>query len=77
MVGPRTGRSQRRDLAGRLSVAPFATDHPVVVALNQSKGIPRSLARAALERDYGPILAWVPTECAAEEEAPGANATIE
>lgn len=55
----------------------YAGSAPVVVALNQSKGIPRSLARAALERDYGPILAWVPTECAAEEHVPGANATIE
>jgi internalin A len=55
----------------------YAGDASVVVALNQSKGIPRSLARAALERDYGPILAWVPTECEAEEKVPGANATIE
>jgi internalin A len=55
----------------------YAGSAPVVVALNQSKGIPRSLARAALERDYGPILAWVPTECAAEEHVPGASATIE
>jgi len=49
----------------------------VVVALNQSKGIPRSLARAALERDYGPILAWVPTECEPETKVPGADATID
>jgi hypothetical protein len=55
----------------------YAGDAPVVVALNQSKGIPRSLARAALERDYGPILAWVPTECVAESQVPGAEATIE
>lgn len=55
----------------------YAGDAPVVVALNQSKGIPRSLARAALDRDYGPILAWVPTECELEEKVPGANATIE
>jgi internalin A len=54
----------------------YAGDAPVVVALNQSKGIPRSLARAALERDYGPILSWVPTECAAETDVPGANDTI-
>lgn len=55
----------------------YAGDAPVVVALNQSKGIPRSLARVALERDYGPIFAWVPTECDSEEKVPGANATIE
>jgi internalin A len=55
----------------------YAGDAPVVVALNQSKGIPRSLARAALERDYGPILGWVATECEPEEKVPGADATIE
>lgn len=55
----------------------YAGDAPVVVALNQSKGIPRSLARAALEREYGPILAWVPTECEPEDKVPGADASIE
>jgi len=55
----------------------YAGEAPVIVALNQSKGIPRSLARAALERDYGPILAWVPTECESEDTIPGADATIE
>ena len=67
-----------RDLTYWLQlIRSYAGDAPVVVALNQSKGIPRSLARAALERDYGPILAWVPTECAEEAQVPGANATIE
>ncbi len=55
----------------------YAGDAPVVVALNQSKGISRPLARAALERDYAPIVAWVATECSPESEVPGANATIE
>jgi internalin A len=55
----------------------YAGDAPVVVALNQSKGIARSMARASLERDYGPIAACVPTECAPEKEAPGADATID
>jgi hypothetical protein len=55
----------------------YAGDAPVVVALNQSKGIPRSLARAAVDREYGPILAWVTTECESEQKVPGANATIE
>jgi hypothetical protein len=67
-----------RDLTYWLQlIRSYAGDAPVVVALNQSKGIPRSLARAALERDYGPILAWVPTECASEEQEIGANGTIE
>ena len=67
-----------RDLTYWLQlIRSYAGDAPVVVALNQSKGIPRSLARAALERDYGPILAWVPTECASEKLVPGADVTIE
>ena len=67
-----------RDLTYWLQlIRSYAGYAPVVVALNQSKGIPRSLARAALERDYGPILAWVPTECDLEAKVPGANATIE
>jgi hypothetical protein len=67
-----------RDLTYWLQlIRSYAGDAPVVVALNQSKGIARSLAKAALERDYGPILAWVPTECESEEKAPGANATID
>jgi hypothetical protein len=67
-----------RDLTYWLQlIRSYAGNAPVVVALNQSKGIPRSLARAALERDYGPILAWVPTECASEKQVPGADATID
>jgi hypothetical protein len=67
-----------RDLTYWLQlIRSYAGDAPVVVALNQSKGIPRSLARASLERDYGPILAWVPTECESEAKVPGADATIE
>ena len=67
-----------RDLTYWLQlIRSYAGDAPVVVALNQSKGIPRSVARGALERDYGPILAWVPTECASETQVPGADATIE
>ncbi len=67
-----------RDLTYWLQlIRSYAGDAPVVVALNQSRGIARSLARAALERQYGPILAWVPTECDSEERVPGANATIE
>lgn len=67
-----------RDLTYWLQlIRSYAGRAPVVVALNQSKGIPRSLARAALEREYGPILAWVPTECESEEKSPGADASIE
>jgi hypothetical protein len=77
VVEQRTSDGER-DLTYWLQlIRSYAGDAPVVVALNQSKGIPRSLARAALERDYGPIFAWVPTECESEEKVIGANATIE
>jgi len=35
----------------------------VVVALNKNQGRPREMDRESLERNYGPVLAWVPTEC--------------
>jgi hypothetical protein len=77
VVEQRTNEVER-DLTYWLQlIRSYAGDAPVVVALNQSKGIPRSLARAALQRDYGPILAWVPTECESENKVPGATATIE
>jgi hypothetical protein len=44
----------------------------VVVALNKNQDRPREMDRETLERNYGPILAWVPTECSA-----GFDGTIE
>ena len=41
----------------------YAGNAPVVVALNKSHGRPRKMDREWLEKSYGPILAWVPTEC--------------
>jgi internalin A len=36
----------------------------VVVALNKNEGRPREMDRESLEKNYGPILAWISTECA-------------
>lgn len=41
----------------------YAGKAPVVVALNKNQGRPREMDRKSFERNYGPILAWVPTEC--------------
>ena len=42
----------------------YAGSAPVVVALNKSGGQSRgSVDRRSLEEKFGPILAWVPTEC--------------
>jgi internalin A len=54
----------------------YAPGAPVVIALNKSRGIERPIDRESLEKMYGPILAWVPTECLPEADCPGAEATI-
>lgn len=41
----------------------YAGDAPVVVALNKSAGRQRVFDRITLEKNYGPILGWVATEC--------------
>jgi internalin A len=54
----------------------YAPQAPVVVAMNKSRGIERPLDRESLEKAYGPIAAWVATECLPEDDCPGAAATI-
>jgi internalin A len=41
----------------------YAGPVPVVVALNKSAGRAREMDHRGLEGKYGPIVAWVPTEC--------------
>lgn len=61
---------EREDMAERDAaywlqlIRSYAGDAPVVVALNKSQGRSREMDRESLEKNYGPILAWVPTECA-------------
>lgn len=50
-----------------------AGDVPVVIALNKSKGRARERSRADLEKEYGPIAAWVATECEPKDVAAGAS----
>lgn len=73
----RTDRTEKDAKYWLQLIRSYAGDAPVVVALNQSGGIARPLARTPLEQDYGPILNWIPTECAPEAECPGPDATIE
>jgi internalin A len=54
----------------------YAGPAPVVVALNKSRGIESPLDRESLEKIYGPIVAWVPTECLPKEACAVAEATI-
>src|SRR5260370_37610383 len=44
-------------------IGSYTGPEPVVVALNKSGGRAREMDRRTLEEKYGPILAWVPTEC--------------
>ena len=61
---------EREDMAERDAaywlqlIRSYAGSAPVVIALNKNEGRPREMDRESLERNYGPILAWVPTECA-------------
>lgn len=62
---------EREDMAERDAaywlqlIRSYAGEAPVVVALNKSQARPREMDRDSLEKNYGPILAWVATECAA------------
>ncbi len=60
---------EREDMAERDAaywlqlIRSYAGSAPVVVAINKNKGRMREMDRELLERNYGPILAWIPTEC--------------
>ncbi len=60
---------EREDMAERDAaywlqlIRSYAGSAPVVVALNKSKGRSREMDWESLEQQYGPILAWIPTEC--------------
>ncbi len=54
----------------------YAGDAPVVVALNKSASRQRQFDRATLEKNYGPILGWVATECSEPNETVGGIAEL-
>ncbi len=49
----------------------YAGDVPVVVALNKSAGRLRQFDRNTIEKNYGPILGWVSTECSEQDPIKG------
>ena len=69
---------EREDMAERDAaywlqlIRSYAPSAPVIVALNKNEGRAREMDRESLGRQYGPILAWVPTEC-----SDGFDGTIE
>jgi internalin A len=72
--------NEREDMAERDAaywlqlIRSYAGAAPVVVALNKSQGRPREMDHETLKQNYGPILAWIPTEC--DDEYPGTIAAL-
>lgn len=77
LVLEQRGDSDERDAKYWLQlIRSHAPDAPVVVAFNKSKGVIRPLDRTTLNELYGPIVAWVPTECLPDDDCPGAEQSI-
>ena len=64
VLGEREDMAERDAVYWLQLIRSYAGSAPVVVALNKSKGRSREMDRESLEQHYGPILAWMPTECA-------------
>ena len=64
VLGEREDMSERDATYWLQLIRSYAGSAPVVVALNKSKGRSREMDRESLEQHYGPILAWISTECA-------------
>ena len=69
VLGERDDMAERDAAYWLQLIRSYAGPAPVVVALNKSGGRAREMDRRTLEEKYGPILAWVPTECS--EPDPG------
>ena len=63
VLGERDDMAERDAAYWLQLIRSYAGPAPVVVALNKSGGRAREMDRRTLEEKYGPILAWVPTEC--------------
>jgi internalin A len=63
VLGERDEMAERDAAYWLQLIRSYAGPAPVVVALNKSGGHAREMDRRTLEEKYGPILAWVPTEC--------------
>jgi internalin A len=72
VLGERDDMAERDAAYWLQLIRSYAETAPVVVALNKSGGRAREMDRESLERNFGPILAWIPTEC-----SPGFDDTIE
>jgi internalin A len=69
VLGERDDMAERDAAYWLQLIRSYAGPAPVVVALNKSGGRAREMDRRTLEKKYGPILAWIPTECS--EPDPG------
>jgi Leucine-rich repeat (LRR) protein len=64
VLGERDDMAERDATYWLQLIRSYAGSAPVVIALNKSKGRSREMDRESLQQHYGPILAWVSTECA-------------
>ena len=67
VLGERDDMAERDAAYWLQLIRSYAGPAPVVVALNKSGGRAREMDRRTLEDEYGPILAWVPTECSEQD----------
>jgi internalin A len=74
VLGERDDMAERDAAYWLQLIRSYAGPAPVVVALNKSGGRAREMDRRTLEENYGPILAWVPTECS--EPDPGKSGVV-
>jgi internalin A len=63
VLGERDDTAERDAVYWLQLIRSYAGPAPVVVALNKSGGRAWEMDRRTLEKKYGPIFAWVPTEC--------------
>lgn len=63
VLGERDDMAERDAVYWLQLIRSYAGQAPVVVALNKSGGRAREMDRRTLEEKYGPIIAWIPTDC--------------
>lgn len=76
VLGERDDMAERDAAYWLQLIRSYAGPAPVVVALNKSQGGVREMDRRTLEEKYGPILAWVPTECSEPDDATSGVAAL-
>jgi len=77
VLGERSDMLERDAAYWLQLIRSYAGNAPVIVALNKSAARQRQFDRAALEKNYEPILGWVHTECSESDLEKGGIALLE